>query len=48
MALARSRPVREIAILFAGIFVATAPVMAMLQAGKGGAFVFPPASHHRA
>jgi Na+/H+ antiporter NhaD/arsenite permease-like protein len=33
-------PIREVAILFAGIFVAIAPVMAMLQAGKDGAFAF--------
>jgi Na+/H+ antiporter NhaD/arsenite permease-like protein len=33
-------PIREVAILFAGIFVAIAPVMAMLQAGSNGAFAF--------
>jgi Na+/H+ antiporter NhaD/arsenite permease-like protein len=33
-------PIREVAILFAGIFVAIAPVMAMLQAGPHGAFGF--------
>jgi Na+/H+ antiporter NhaD/arsenite permease-like protein len=33
-------PIREVAILFAGIFVAIAPVMAMLQAGPNGAFAF--------
>jgi Na+/H+ antiporter NhaD/arsenite permease-like protein len=33
-------PIREVAILFAGIFVAIAPVMAMLQAGRAGAFAF--------
>jgi Na+/H+ antiporter NhaD/arsenite permease-like protein len=33
-------PIREVAILFAGIFVAIAPVMAMLQAGPNGAFGF--------
>ena len=33
-------PIREVAILFAGIFVAIAPVMAMLQAGSAGAFAF--------
>jgi Na+/H+ antiporter NhaD/arsenite permease-like protein len=33
-------PIREVAILFAGIFVAIAPVMAMLQAGPSGAFGF--------
>jgi Na+/H+ antiporter NhaD/arsenite permease-like protein len=33
-------PIREVAILFAGIFVAIAPVMAMLQAGAAGAFAF--------
>jgi Na+/H+ antiporter NhaD/arsenite permease-like protein len=33
-------PIREVAILFAGIFVAIAPVMAMLQAGPHGAFAF--------
>jgi Na+/H+ antiporter NhaD/arsenite permease-like protein len=31
-------PIREVAILFAGIFVAILPVLAMLQAGRGGAF----------
>lgn len=31
-------PIREVAILFAGIFTAIIPVMAMLQAGRGGAF----------
>ncbi len=31
-------PIREVAILFAGIFVAIIPVMAMLQAGPDGAF----------
>src|SRR5581483_3429410 len=33
-------PIREVAILFAGIFVAIIPVMAMLQAGSRGAFAF--------
>ena len=33
-------PIREVAILFAGIFVAIIPVMAMLQAGRGGSFAF--------
>jgi Na+/H+ antiporter NhaD/arsenite permease-like protein len=33
-------PIREVAILFAGIFVAIAPVMAMLQAGEAGTFAF--------
>ncbi len=33
-------PIGEVAILFAGIFVAIAPVMAMLQAGSAGAFAF--------
>ena len=33
-------PIREVAILFAGIFVAIAPVMAMLQTGSAGAFAF--------
>jgi Na+/H+ antiporter NhaD/arsenite permease-like protein len=33
-------PIREVAILFAGIFVAIAPVIAMLQAGQAGAFAF--------
>ncbi len=33
-------PIREVAILFAGIFVAIIPVMAMLQAGPDGAFAF--------
>ncbi|MGO9673644.1 MAG: sodium:proton antiporter [Methylocella sp.] len=31
-------PIREVAYLFAGIFVAIIPVMAMLQAGKNGPF----------
>jgi Na+/H+ antiporter NhaD/arsenite permease-like protein len=31
-------PIREVAILFAGIFVCIVPVMAMLQAGLNGAF----------
>ncbi len=33
-------PIREVAILFAGIFVAIIPVMAMLQAGRDGTFAF--------
>jgi Na+/H+ antiporter NhaD/arsenite permease-like protein len=33
-------PIREVAILFAGIFVAIVPVMAMLNAGADGAFAF--------
>jgi Na+/H+ antiporter NhaD/arsenite permease-like protein len=33
-------PIREVAILFAGIFVAIIPVMAMLKAGSEGAFGF--------
>jgi len=33
-------PIREVAILFAGIFVAIIPVMTMLQAGPDGAFAF--------
>jgi Na+/H+ antiporter NhaD/arsenite permease-like protein len=33
-------PMREVAILFAGIFVAIIPVMAMLQAGDAGVFAF--------
>ena len=33
-------PIREVAILFACIFVAIIPVVAMLQAGKSGAFAF--------
>ncbi|MGI8527770.1 MAG: sodium:proton antiporter [Pseudolabrys sp.] len=33
-------PIREVAILFAGIFVAIIPVMAMLQAGRNGTFGF--------
>ena len=33
-------PIREVAILFAGIFVAIIPVMAMLNAGSDGAFAF--------
>ncbi len=31
-------PIREVAILFAGIFVAIIPVLAMLQAGRNGVF----------
>ena len=31
-------PIREVAILFAGIFICIIPVMAMLQAGSNGAF----------
>jgi Na+/H+ antiporter NhaD/arsenite permease-like protein len=31
-------PIREVAILFAGIFICITPVMAMLQAGAQGAF----------
>jgi Na+/H+ antiporter NhaD/arsenite permease-like protein len=31
-------PIKEVAILFAGIFVCIVPVMAMLQAGANGAF----------
>ena len=33
-------PIREVAILFAGIFVAIIPVMAMLNAGSDGTFAF--------
>lgn len=33
-------PIREVAILFAGIFVAIIPVLAMLQAGSDGTFAF--------
>ena len=33
-------PIREVAILFAGIFVAIIPVMAMLEAGPEGTFAF--------
>jgi Na+/H+ antiporter NhaD/arsenite permease-like protein len=33
-------PIREVAILFAGIFVAIIPVMAMLNAGRDGSFAF--------
>jgi Na+/H+ antiporter NhaD/arsenite permease-like protein len=33
-------PIREVAILFAGIFAAIIPVMAMLQAGHDGVFAF--------
>jgi len=33
-------PIREVAILFAGIFVAIIPVIAMLQAGRDGTFAF--------
>lgn len=31
-------PIREVAILFAGIFIAIIPVLAMLQAGRNGLF----------
>jgi Na+/H+ antiporter NhaD/arsenite permease-like protein len=31
-------PIKEVAILFAGIFICIVPVMAMLQAGSHGAF----------
>jgi len=33
-------PIREVAYLFAGIFVAIIPVLAMLQAGRNGPFAF--------
>lgn len=33
-------PIREVAILFAGIFTAIIPVLAMLQAGNDGAFAW--------
>jgi Na+/H+ antiporter NhaD/arsenite permease-like protein len=33
-------PINEVAILFAGIFVAIIPVLAMLGAGKNGAFAW--------
>jgi Na+/H+ antiporter NhaD/arsenite permease-like protein len=33
-------PIREVAKLFAGIFVAITPVVVMLQAGRNGPFVF--------
>ena len=33
-------PIREVAILFAGIFTAIIPVLAMLQAGMSGPFAF--------
>jgi Na+/H+ antiporter NhaD/arsenite permease-like protein len=33
-------PIREVAIVFAGIFTAIVPVMAMLQAGSAGIFAF--------
>ncbi len=33
-------PIKEVAILFAGIFVCVVPVLAMLQAGKDGAFAW--------
>jgi Na+/H+ antiporter NhaD/arsenite permease-like protein len=36
-------PIREVAILFAGIFACLVPVLAMLQAGQGGAFGWLPA-----
>jgi Na+/H+ antiporter NhaD/arsenite permease-like protein len=31
-------PIREVAVLFAGIFITIIPVLAMLNAGRGGAF----------
>jgi Na+/H+ antiporter NhaD/arsenite permease-like protein len=33
-------PIKEVAKLFAGIFIAIVPVLAMLQAGKNGAFAW--------
>lgn len=33
-------PIREVAILFAGIFIAIIPVLAMLRAGQAGAFAW--------
>jgi Na+/H+ antiporter NhaD/arsenite permease-like protein len=33
-------PIREVAVLFAGIFTAIIPVLAMLQAGRDGQFAF--------
>jgi Na+/H+ antiporter NhaD/arsenite permease-like protein len=33
-------PIREVAVLFAGIFTAIVPVLAMLQAGRDGQFAF--------
>jgi Na+/H+ antiporter NhaD/arsenite permease-like protein len=33
-------PIKEVAMLFAGIFVAIIPVLAMLQAGKNGGFAW--------
>ena len=33
-------PIKEVAKLFAGVFVAIIPVLAMLQAGKNGAFAW--------
>ena len=36
-------PIREVAILFAGIFACIIPVLAMLQAGRDGAFGWLPA-----
>ena len=40
-------PIREVAILFAGIFACIIPVLAMLQAGKAGAFGWLPAPDRR-
>jgi Na+/H+ antiporter NhaD/arsenite permease-like protein len=34
------QPIREVGILFAGIFITVAPVVAMLHAGRNGPFVF--------
>ena len=41
-------PIREVAILFAGIFVAIIPVLAMLQAGTARAVRLPARAGHRA
>ena len=40
-------PIGEVAILFAGIFICIIPVLAMLEAGKDGAFAWLLARGHR-
>ena len=40
-------PIREVAILFAAIFTAIIPVLAMLQAGRAGPFAFLLTRGHR-
>ena len=40
-------PIGEVAILFAGIFICIIPVLAMLNAGKNGAFAWLLDARHR-